>query len=111
MLNKYLFHFFLFFQFFILNVSAQKTIISENFGGSYTHNESMSSNSSGWIHTGTGDFVNKEVSASGALASNCFGQLTLLELQQLPMMFSSMPTKLMNLKPMLKPFKVEFMLL
>ena len=32
MLNKYLFHFFLFFQLFILNVSAQKTIICENFG-------------------------------------------------------------------------------
>ena len=46
MLNKYLFHFFLFFQLLILNVSAQKTIISENFGGSYAHNESMSANSS-----------------------------------------------------------------
>ena len=74
MLNKYLFHFFLFFQLFILDVSAQKTIISENFGGTYAHNESMSSNSSGWIHTGTGDFIHKIVSGSGASGSNCFAQ-------------------------------------
>ena len=76
MKNKYFFRFFFLFQLFILHASAQKTILSENFGGTYAHLESMATNSSGWSHSGTGDFVNKEVSASGALASNCFGQLT-----------------------------------
>ena len=36
-------------------IIAQKTLVTENFGGSYAHNESMSTNSSGWTHTGTGD--------------------------------------------------------
>ena len=35
----------------------------------------MSTNSSGWTHTGTGDFVHKIVSGSGASGSNCFAQL------------------------------------
>ena len=38
-------------------------------------NESMSTNSSGWTHTGTGDFVHKIVSGAGASGSNCFAQL------------------------------------
>ena len=56
-------------------IIAQKTLVTENFGGSYAHNESMSTNSSGWTHTGTGDFVHKIVSGSGASGSNCFAQL------------------------------------
>ena len=56
-------------------VNAQNTYLTENFGGSYAHLESMSSNSSGWTHSGTGDFVHKIVSGSGASGSNCFGQL------------------------------------
>ena len=35
----------------------------------------MSTNSSGWTHTGTGDFVHKIVSGAGASGSNCFAQL------------------------------------
>ena len=35
----------------------------------------MSTNSSGWTHTGTGDFVHKIVSNAGASGSNCFAQL------------------------------------
>ena len=35
----------------------------------------MSTNSSGWTHTGTGDFIHKIVSGSGASGSNCFAQL------------------------------------
>ena len=56
-------------------IISQKTIVTENFGGSYAHNESMSTNSSGWTHTGAGDFVHKIVSGSGASGSNCFAQL------------------------------------
>ena len=57
-------------------IIAQKTLVTENFGGSYAHNESMSANSSGWLHRGTGDFIHKIVSGSGASGSNCFAQLT-----------------------------------
>ena len=56
-------------------INAQKTLITENFGSTYAHNESMSTNSSGWTHTGTGDFVHKIVSGAGASGSNCFAQL------------------------------------
>jgi hypothetical protein len=56
-------------------INAQNTIVTENFGASYAHNESMSTNSSGWSHTGAGDFVHKIVSGSGASGSNCFAQL------------------------------------
>ena len=56
-------------------INAQKTLITENFGSIYAHNESMSTNSSGWTHTGTGDFVHKIVSGAGASGSNCFAQL------------------------------------
>ena len=33
---------------FTSTIFAQKTLLTENFGGSYAHNESMSTNSSGW---------------------------------------------------------------
>ena len=56
-------------------VFAQNTQLSENFGGNFAHNESMSTNSSGWSHTGNGDFLHKIVSGSGAMGSNCFGTL------------------------------------
>ena len=70
-------NFILFISFYLIfGVSnAQNTIFSENLGGSYVHNESMSTNSSGWSHTGTGDFVHKIVSGNGAFGSNCFAQL------------------------------------
>ena len=58
-----------------LSIKAQKTLITQNFGGAFAHNESMSTNSSGWTHTGTGDFVHKIVSGAGAMGSNCFAQL------------------------------------
>ena len=56
-------------------INAQKTIHTENFGGSYAHNESMTTNTSGWSITGSGDFVHKIVTGSGASGSNCFAQL------------------------------------
>ena len=52
-----------------VNNNCTKTSSYENFGGSYAHNESMSTNSSGWTHTGTGDFVHKIVSGAGASGS------------------------------------------
>ena len=70
-------NFILFISFYLIFgvFNAQNTIFSENIGGSYVHNESMSTNSSGWSHTGTGDFVHKIVSGNGAFGSNCFAQL------------------------------------
>ena len=56
-------------------INAQNTIFTENFGGNYTHLESLSNNSSGYNHTGTGDFTHKIVSGQGASGSKCFGQL------------------------------------
>jgi len=56
-------------------INAQNTIFTENFGGNYAHLESLSSNSSGYNHTGTGDFTHKIISGQGASGSKCFGQL------------------------------------
>tara|TARA_B100000768_G_scaffold69779_1_gene67056 strand:- start:64 stop:3390 length:3327 start_codon:yes stop_codon:yes gene_type:complete len=56
-------------------INAQNTIFTENFGRNYTHLESLSNNSSGYNHTGTGDFTHKIVSGQGASGSTCFGQL------------------------------------
>ena len=56
-------------------IIAQNTIFTENFGGNYTHLESLSNNFSGYNHTGTGDFTHKIVSGQGASGSKCFGQL------------------------------------
>ena len=51
-----------------------KTIFTENFGFLDT-NESISTNSSLYSHTGTGDFIHKIVNTQGAGSSKCFGQL------------------------------------
>ena len=55
--------------------NAQNTIFTENFGGNFAHLESLSTNSSGYNHTGTGDFTHKIINGQGALGSKCFGQL------------------------------------
>ena len=56
-------------------INAQNTIFTENFGGNFAHNESLSTNSSGYAHTGAGDFVHKIINGSGASGSKCFAQL------------------------------------
>lgn len=58
-----------------LNLNAQNTIGSLNFGGDLEHNQSLTAQDGDWVHTGAGDFVHKIVSGSGASGSNCFGQL------------------------------------
>ena len=54
-----------------LIINAQNTIFTENFGGNFTHLESLSTNSSGYIHTGAGDFTHKIIVGQGALGSKC----------------------------------------
>lgn len=50
-------------------------LFSDNFGA-YSNTEDLSTNSSGWSHTGVGGFFNKVNRTFGAKTTNCFGQLT-----------------------------------
>jgi len=61
-----------------LTSNGQRVLFTDNFG-TYSNGEDLSTNSSGWIHTGVGGFTNKINATYGAPKdekSNCFGQLT-----------------------------------
>jgi len=83
-------------------INAQKTIFTENFGGNFAHNESLSTNSSGYAHTGAGDFVHKIISGSGASGSNCFAQLGTPGAASASLIFSCLLEILTSSRHMLK---------
>ena len=68
----------------------------------------MSANSSGWLHTGTGDFINKIVSGSGASGSNCFAVKNVRELLLHPMMFNSLANQTYEFKAYVKTINREY---
>jgi hypothetical protein len=61
-----------------LTSNGQRVLFTDNFG-TYANGEDLSTNSSGWIHSGVGGFTNKINATYGAPQvekSNCFAQLT-----------------------------------
>ncbi len=75
MKNFYILTLAIFFGFLTHEAQGQKVLFTENFGA-YNNTEDLSTNGSGWIHTGVGGFLNKVNSTFGAKTTNCFGQLT-----------------------------------